>query len=103
MKSIKRRLLWLAGGAALLVLLEWVLARWMVDRQVVSTILAAGNQVPRMTFALAALFVVVRFSAVFLLPGSVLARLLVLALDGRQARRQPGPAPTSAGPSEPSS
>ena len=101
MNPLKRRLLWLLSGTCFLLLLEFSLARWMVDRQVVSTILAAGSHVPPLTFALAALFVVVRFSAVFLLPGSILARLAVLAFDWWRSREPEPPPAAPAGKPEP--
>jgi hypothetical protein len=87
MKSLRHRLLRLLGGILFLLLLEFLLARWMVDQQVVSTILSAGSHVPPLTLALAGLFVAVRFSLIVLLPGSALAQLALLALDWRKAQR----------------
>ena len=84
----KRTLLVSIMEIAALLILHAVLIRLMADRQIVSTILAANESVPRSTLALATIFLVVRFLVVLALPGMILARIGLVLLDWRLERHR---------------
>jgi hypothetical protein len=60
-------------------LVHWALLQWVARQQVVASLLAAGEHVPRFTLSLAIIFIMVRFLAIFLLPGVAFSRLTQLA------------------------
>ncbi|MDB6065494.1 MAG: hypothetical protein JWR26_1702 [Pedosphaera sp.] len=68
-----RRPYWPVVG--ILLLMHWVLLHWLAERNVVTVLLAAGNQGFGWTLAMALFFVMVRIVAVFFLPGIILYRL----------------------------
>jgi hypothetical protein len=66
------------GGAAeltVLLLIHALLLHWFSSHDIVSRIFAAGPHVPPGTLLLTLTFVLVRFLAVFALPGLILARI----------------------------
>lgn len=89
MKRWKRTLLVSTVEIGALLALHAVLIRVMADRQIVSTILAANETVPRSTLALATSFLLVRFLVVLALPGMILARIGLVFLDWRASRCPP--------------
>jgi hypothetical protein len=66
-----------------LLVVHAVLLRWLSTHEVVSTILAAGSHVPTWMLFLTGVFLIVRFLAVFALPGMILLRLGQTILDWR--------------------
>lgn len=86
MTRLRRKALLACIEIAALLAIHVVLLHLMADRHIVSTILAGGSHVPRTVAATATIFVLVRLFAVLLLPGIILARLVSLALDYREAR-----------------
>jgi hypothetical protein len=75
-RSLLRSLIEIAS----LLILHAILIRLMADRQIVSTILAANETIPRSTVAVAILFLVIRFLVVLALPGMILARIGLVLL-----------------------
>ena len=89
-----RMLVWACVEVAAILGLHAVLLRIMADRQIASTILSAGGQVPRATALAAGAFFLVRTYAVLLLPGVILARLCAAWLaDPSQAPRRESSGP----------
>jgi hypothetical protein len=88
MKPWKRTLLVGLAEIAVILILHAVLLRVMATRQIVSTLLAAGDHVPRLTLACAILFVVVRFLAVLALPGLILARVGMALAEWQHDRHE---------------
>ena len=72
---------------AALLSLHAVLLRWLASHDVVSRIFAADPHVPAWMLLLAATFLLVRFLAVFALPGLVLVRIGLTILDWRADTR----------------
>jgi hypothetical protein len=64
----------------ILVLHAWMI-RLMAEKNIVSTIFAAGRHVPLLTLATAGLFLLVRFFAVLYLPGMILSRIGLAIMD----------------------
>jgi hypothetical protein len=60
---------------ALVLLAHWGLLQWLAEKQVVASLLSAGGHLPRLTVVLAVNFVLIRFLALFILPGLVGVRL----------------------------
>jgi len=81
MNSTRRQLLSMAVEVAVVFGGHCLLWLWIADQEIAARLLAAGDHLPRLELAAAAVFVVVRFIALFLLPGVVLARLVCLAWD----------------------
>lgn len=75
-------------AAALVVVLQFFLQRWLADRNIVAVLFAANDHVPAGKLLLAFLFVAIRFFACLVLPG-LIARDLLYALwrDHRETIR----------------
>jgi len=91
MKSTRRRLLSVAGEIALVLGAHFLLWAWLADNDVAARVLAAGAHVPKTEMAAVMVFVLVRFFALVLLPGVVLARLAGLAFDRWGPKPSPAP------------
>ena len=87
MKRWKRTVLISTAEIAVLLVLHRVLIAYMAEHDVVSVIFSAGQHVPRLTLASAILFMLVRFLTVLALPGMILTRIGLVAMDALIEKR----------------
>lgn len=76
MKKQYRLLKVMVMETAVVLLVQWALLHWLAHKQVVATVLAAGEHVPRVALMLPVVFLLIRFLALFILPGVVCSRLV---------------------------
>jgi len=80
-KPLHKKGLAAAAQVAVIMLAHLILIHLLAEKDIVATILSAGQHSPTSAVLVAGLFVVVRVMAVLLLPGIVLSHLAAIALE----------------------
>ena len=89
MKPWLKTLLLGLAELVLIVVFYQVVLQEVLARETVSSILAAGDHVPRSTMALALAFLALRALVVLALPGMILSRIGLALFDAAWAPRRP--------------
>ncbi len=77
----RTKAIWTAVEIALILILHVVLIHVLAEKDIAATILSAGPHAPKIHLLAAGGFVLVRLLAVLLLPGIILNRLALFALE----------------------
>jgi hypothetical protein len=89
----RKKAIWAVAEVAVILLLHVILISALAETDLVATILSAGPHAPKLHLLAAGGFALVRVLAVLLLPGIILSRIVLIALDN-WVRPRPEQPPT---------